>query len=81
MLDADPKASGTWVDALAVSVSISRPGECLPCAVEGAGLASVSTQSAGVGGTGPSDVTPLGGGRRVGGEMIGTTFLSTLWTL
>lgn len=31
-----------------------------------------SRQSAGVGGTGPRAVTPLGGGRRVGGERIGS---------
>lgn len=32
---------------------------------------SSSTQLAGVGGTGPNAVTPLGGGRRVGGETMG----------
>lgn len=41
----------------------------------------MSTQSAGVGGTGPSEETPLGGGRRVGGDMMGTVALSMLCTL
>lgn len=31
-----------------------------------------SVQFAGVGGTGPRAVTPLGGGRRVGGDTIGS---------
>jgi hypothetical protein len=35
-------------------------------------LFSDSIQSAGVGGTGPRAVTPLGGGRRVGGEATGS---------
>lgn len=39
---------------------------------------SLSTQSAGVGGTGPRFVTPAGGRRLVGGDMMGTTFLSIL---
>lgn len=44
-------------------------------------LSSVSTQSAGVGGTGPNADTPLGGGRRVGGDMIGSLPLFGLDTL
>lgn len=35
-------------------------------------------QSAGVGGTGPRAVTPLGGGRLVGGDMIGSLVLLRL---
>lgn len=45
------------------------------------GGVSLSSQSAGVGGTGPRDDTPDGGGLRVGGEIIGTLFLSMLCTL
>lgn len=33
---------------------------------------SSSTQFAGVGGTGPNAVTPLGGGRLVGGDSMGS---------
>ena len=42
---------------------------------------SVSTQSAGVGGTGPRAATPLGGGLRVGGDATGSLVLGllTLW--
>lgn len=40
--------------------------------------ASVSTQSAGVGGTGPRAATPLGGGRRVGGDTTGSLVVGLL---
>lgn len=79
VLPADASGSGTSSDAQAVSVSIVRPDDaaaaCRVCCT------SESTQSAGVGGTGPSDVTPLGGLRRVGGEMMGTVLRSMLCTL
>jgi hypothetical protein len=42
---------------------------------DGCLLFDESTQSAGVGGTGPSAVTPLGGGRRVGGEITGSVLI------
>lgn len=78
----DPNGSGTSGALAAVVVSITRPGERPRPARLGwpdwPRSASVSTQSAGVGGTGPSDVTPLGGGRLVGGEIIGTLDRSML---
>lgn len=40
-----------------------------------------SVQSAGVGGTGPRAVTPLGGGRLVGGDRIGSVVLLRLCDL
>ncbi len=81
VLDEDPRGSLIWLELLAASVSIVKPGDFLLSGCLTAGWVSLSTQPAGVGGTGPSDVTPLGGGRRVGGEMTGTIFLSTLCTL
>jgi len=47
----------------------------------GPGMASPSLQFAGVGGTGPRAETPLGGGRLVGGETIGSLPEDTRWTL
>lgn len=38
----------------------------------GPGMLSPSLQFAGVNGTGPRAITPLGGGRRVGGDTIGS---------
>ncbi len=62
-------------------MSIVKPGDLLlPDSLETGGE-SLSTHPAGVGGTGPSDVTPLGGGRRVGGEIMGVVFRSALCTL
>lgn len=63
----------------AAAVSIVRPGDRLRFAW--LDCTSSSTQFAGVGGTGPRDDTPLGGRRRVGGEMIGMLVLSMLCTL
>jgi hypothetical protein len=62
-------------------VSIVKPGDFLLCDSLTTCGESLSTHPAGVGGTGPSDVTPLGGGRRVGGEITGVVLRSTLWTL
>lgn len=84
----DPSGSGTSVALAAEVVSITKPGDRPRpdwldwlCWIGWLGAASVSIQSAGVGGTGPNDATPLGGGRRVGGEIIGTVARSMLWTL
>lgn len=78
----DPSGSGTSVALAAEAVSITKPGDRpRPGWLDWLGwlgAASVSTQSAGVGGTGPNDATPLGGGRRVGGEIIGTVARSML---
>lgn len=63
----------------AASVSIFRAGERprLCCAA----AALFSSQPAGVGGTGPRAEPELGGGRRVGGEIMGTWFMSIGCTL
>lgn len=45
------------------------------------GSSSVFVQFAGVGGTGPNAVTPIGGGRLVGGDMTGAPFSPALLTL
>lgn len=78
LVEPDPEPeSGTagGLDAAAAAVSIVNPiglGDLpRPCC-------SSPTQSAGVGGTGPSAVTPLGGGLLVGGETTGSLVLLRL---
>lgn len=78
-LDPDVEDSGTpelvALDALAVStLRLGWPGRFGRCR-------SSSTQSAGVGGTGPRAATPPGGGRRVGGEATGSDVLLRLCDL
>ena len=71
-LDPDDESGWTEVPLLStLDVSIVRPGWLgdLPCLWRSD---SWSSQLAGVGGTGPSAVTPLGGGRLVGGDTIGS---------
>lgn len=57
--------------ALALSVSIVNPAAA---GVLGRTPGVSSTQLAGVGGTGPRAAIPLGGGRRVGGAIVGAGF-------
>jgi hypothetical protein len=47
----------------------------------GPGMLSPSLQFAGVGGTGPKAAIPLGGGRRVGGDTIGSLPEGIRWAL
>lgn len=75
----DSWGSGTSLELVATRVSMVSPEGRPLSGRHGSG--SSGTQSAGVGGTGPNDVMPLGGGRRVGGEMIGVAVLSTTWTI
>lgn len=67
----DPDNDSSVLSSLllaALEVSIVRPEAADPL-TSTSGVSS--TQLAGVGGTGPNAVTPLGGGRLVGGAMIG----------
>ncbi len=79
-LDDEPAEAGSSLELAALetlSTIDARLGEWpLPRL-----LFSVSFQSAGVGGTGPSAATPDGGGRRVGGDTMGPLPLLGLETL
>ena len=77
----DPDADSGGATAMPFSpadVSIDRPDVLgdLPRLCR-----SSSAQSAGVGGTGPRAVTPLGGGRLVGGDKTGSLVLLRLCDL
>jgi len=68
-------AVSTIADALLLAVSVV---ELLGWVF---GVSPDSCQFAGVGGTGPKAVTPLGGGRRVGGDTMGSLPEGIRWTL
>ena len=79
-LDPDDESGWTEVPLLStLDVSIVRPGGLGDLVV--LWCSTLSFQLAGVGGTGPSAATPLGGGRLVGGDTIGSVVLLRLCDL
>lgn len=77
---ASPPAELAWEVAIdtADSGSLATEVTAGDCDLGGSGS---SVQLAGVGGTGPKAVTPLGGGRLVGGDIMGAPFSPALDTL
>lgn len=84
-LDEDVPDSGGGPALELPMLDVSTP--CAAATLEGRepgagpGMLSPSLQFAGVGGTGPSAETPLGGGLRVGGDTIGSLPDGIRWTL
>ena len=83
-LDDDALDSGFAFELPTLAVSVAWGvvpfGDSVRCDT-GFGIASSCCQFAGVGGTGPRAITPLGGGRRVGGDIIGSLPDDSRWAL